>query len=215
MLPHLLAERAPLWDPGLLGAFLGLRREHTRAPGSRRDRRRVHPDAADRRPARRDSACPGGEGDRRRISVAALARGDGRNARSPLQVVGEGGRHRPSGRQPSACSRSAGRLRSLTPCCCWRTRTPPPRCALRPLQISLRPTTGCGTPDRAAGSRARPHRQPVRGVFTGASGADHLIRMIRDSAGRQYVAMHPGLLARALERIAPAVASLAHPDVCR
>ena len=31
MLPYLLAERAPLWDPGLLGAFLGLRREHTRA----------------------------------------------------------------------------------------------------------------------------------------------------------------------------------------
>jgi gluconokinase len=31
MLPYLLAERAPLWDPGLRGAFLGLRREHTRA----------------------------------------------------------------------------------------------------------------------------------------------------------------------------------------
>jgi gluconokinase len=31
MLPYLLAERAPLWDPDLPGAFLGLRREHTRA----------------------------------------------------------------------------------------------------------------------------------------------------------------------------------------
>ena len=31
MLPYLLAERAPLWDPGLPGAYLGLRREHTRA----------------------------------------------------------------------------------------------------------------------------------------------------------------------------------------
>jgi gluconokinase len=31
MLPYLLAERAPLWDPDLLGAFLGLRRNHTRA----------------------------------------------------------------------------------------------------------------------------------------------------------------------------------------
>jgi gluconokinase len=31
MLPYLLAERAPLWDPDLLGAFLGLRRSHTRA----------------------------------------------------------------------------------------------------------------------------------------------------------------------------------------
>ena len=31
MLPYLLAERAPLWDPDLRGAYLGLRREHTRA----------------------------------------------------------------------------------------------------------------------------------------------------------------------------------------
>jgi gluconokinase len=31
MLPYLLAERAPLWDPNLPGAFLGLRRGHTRA----------------------------------------------------------------------------------------------------------------------------------------------------------------------------------------
>jgi gluconokinase len=31
MLPYLLSERAPLWDPALLGAYLGLRREHTRA----------------------------------------------------------------------------------------------------------------------------------------------------------------------------------------
>jgi gluconokinase len=30
MLPHLLAERAPLWDPELPGAYLGLRRVHTR-----------------------------------------------------------------------------------------------------------------------------------------------------------------------------------------
>ncbi len=31
MLPYLLAERAPLWDPELPGAYLGLRRDHTRA----------------------------------------------------------------------------------------------------------------------------------------------------------------------------------------
>jgi gluconokinase len=31
MLPYLLSERAPLWDPDLPGAFLGLRRSHTRA----------------------------------------------------------------------------------------------------------------------------------------------------------------------------------------
>jgi gluconokinase len=31
MLPYLLAERAPLWDPDLPGAYLGLRRRHTRA----------------------------------------------------------------------------------------------------------------------------------------------------------------------------------------
>jgi len=31
MLPYLLAERAPLWDPDLPGAYLGLRRHHTRA----------------------------------------------------------------------------------------------------------------------------------------------------------------------------------------
>ena len=31
MLPYLLAERAPLWDPDLPGAYLGLRHEHTRA----------------------------------------------------------------------------------------------------------------------------------------------------------------------------------------
>ena len=31
MLPYLLAERAPLWDPDLPGSYLGLRREHTRA----------------------------------------------------------------------------------------------------------------------------------------------------------------------------------------
>lgn len=31
MLPYLLAERAPLWDPDLPGAYLGLRRVHTRA----------------------------------------------------------------------------------------------------------------------------------------------------------------------------------------
>lgn len=31
MLPYILAERAPLWDPDLAGAFLGLRRVHTRA----------------------------------------------------------------------------------------------------------------------------------------------------------------------------------------
>lgn len=31
MLPYLLSERAPLWDPDLPGAYLGLRRGHTRA----------------------------------------------------------------------------------------------------------------------------------------------------------------------------------------
>jgi gluconokinase len=31
MLPYLLAERAPLWDPDLPGAYLGLRRDHTGA----------------------------------------------------------------------------------------------------------------------------------------------------------------------------------------
>lgn len=31
MLPYLLAERAPLWDPDVPGAYLGLRRSHTRA----------------------------------------------------------------------------------------------------------------------------------------------------------------------------------------
>jgi gluconokinase len=31
MLPFLVAERAPLWGPDLHGAYLGLRREHTRA----------------------------------------------------------------------------------------------------------------------------------------------------------------------------------------
>jgi gluconokinase len=31
MLPYLLPERAPLWDPDLPGAYLGLRRDHTRA----------------------------------------------------------------------------------------------------------------------------------------------------------------------------------------
>ena len=31
MLPYLVAERAPLWDPDLPGAYLGLRRGHTRA----------------------------------------------------------------------------------------------------------------------------------------------------------------------------------------
>ena len=31
MLPYLVAERAPLWDPDLPGAYLGLRRQHTRA----------------------------------------------------------------------------------------------------------------------------------------------------------------------------------------
>lgn len=30
MLPYLLSERAPLWDPDLTGAYLGLRRGHTR-----------------------------------------------------------------------------------------------------------------------------------------------------------------------------------------
>lgn len=30
MLPYLLGERAPLWDPSLTGAFLGLRHSHTR-----------------------------------------------------------------------------------------------------------------------------------------------------------------------------------------
>ena len=30
MLPYLLAERAPLWDPDLPGAYLGLRRQHAR-----------------------------------------------------------------------------------------------------------------------------------------------------------------------------------------
>jgi gluconokinase len=30
MFPYLLAERAPLWDPTLTGAFLGLRHSHTR-----------------------------------------------------------------------------------------------------------------------------------------------------------------------------------------
>jgi gluconokinase len=31
MLPYLLPERAPLWEPGLPGAYLGLRRQHGRA----------------------------------------------------------------------------------------------------------------------------------------------------------------------------------------
>jgi gluconokinase len=31
MLPYLLAERGPLWDPDLPGAYLGLRHDHTRA----------------------------------------------------------------------------------------------------------------------------------------------------------------------------------------
>jgi gluconokinase len=31
MLPYLLPERAPLWEPDLPGAYVGLRRHHTRA----------------------------------------------------------------------------------------------------------------------------------------------------------------------------------------
>jgi gluconokinase len=31
MLPYLVAERAPLWDPDIAGAYLGLRQSHTRA----------------------------------------------------------------------------------------------------------------------------------------------------------------------------------------
>jgi gluconokinase len=31
MVPYLLPERAPLWDPEIPGAYLGLRRDHTRA----------------------------------------------------------------------------------------------------------------------------------------------------------------------------------------
>ena len=31
MLPYLVAERAPVWEPDLPGAYLGLRRHHTRA----------------------------------------------------------------------------------------------------------------------------------------------------------------------------------------
>jgi gluconokinase len=31
LLPYLLAERAPLWDPDVPGAYLGVRREHARA----------------------------------------------------------------------------------------------------------------------------------------------------------------------------------------
>jgi gluconokinase len=31
MLPHLVSERAPLWEAGMPGAYLGLRRSHTRA----------------------------------------------------------------------------------------------------------------------------------------------------------------------------------------
>jgi gluconokinase len=30
MLPYLLAERSPTWDPDLTGAFLGIRHSHTR-----------------------------------------------------------------------------------------------------------------------------------------------------------------------------------------
>lgn len=30
MLPFLMAERAPLWNPTIPGAFLGVRRSHTR-----------------------------------------------------------------------------------------------------------------------------------------------------------------------------------------
>jgi gluconokinase len=31
MLPYVLSERAPLWDPDLSGDFLGIRAHHTRS----------------------------------------------------------------------------------------------------------------------------------------------------------------------------------------
>ena len=84
MLPYLLAERAPLWDPDLAGAYLGLRiGPHPRAlrPGRRRgrrppavdDRRGARPDRAGRPPSVRPGDVP-----RsvlwRRVLAAALGR---------------------------------------------------------------------------------------------------------------------------------------------
>jgi gluconokinase len=94
MLPYLLAERAPLWDPGLLGAFLGLRREHTRAHLGRAAvkgvciRMRLIVDRLDEIAPVHAVRATGGV-----FRSALWGGGDGRDARAPGADRRRGGRH--------------------------------------------------------------------------------------------------------------------------
>ena len=110
MLPYLLAERAPLWDPAVPGAYLGLRQAHTRAHLVRAAvegvclQLRVVLDQLDRLEPVRSVRV-----DRRRLPIAALAGGDGGDPRPAAARRRRRGGHGAGRGRAWASSPSAGR----------------------------------------------------------------------------------------------------------
>jgi gluconokinase len=142
MLPYLLAERAPLWDPDLPGAFLGLRRSHTRAHLIRAAVEGVSlqlstvVDQLDRLEPVTEVRVTGGVF--RSIVVAggpcrrARALRDRRRAGRGLRARGRGARARRAGARSRTCRRHSPR---------WRHRTTPPMRPPTPIRRWSPPTT--------------------------------------------------------------------------
>ena len=142
MLPYLLAERAPLWDPDLPGAYLGLRREHTRAHLVRAAvegvclQMRVDPRPPRRRRSRCSSVRATGGVFRsqlwREVMAATLDR--------PFYVIGERGGHgagRRRARALLALGRTATRRRGVA---ARLARHPGAVAGRSPIPSSWRPT---------------------------------------------------------------------------
>ncbi len=113
MVPYLVAERAPMWDPDVPAAFLGLRPTHTRAHLARAAVEGVCLNVAlvldqlDRLAPVRSVRATGGA-----FESALVARGRRRAARPPRCRCSTGSRARPWAPRPWACSRSGASARS-------------------------------------------------------------------------------------------------------
>ena len=178
MLPYLLAERAPLWDPDVPGAYLGVRREHTRAHFVRRDRGRRPPAARDPRRGRH-RAGDRHPGDRRRAALAALARDPRRDVRPP---AAHRGRRRGHGARRRG-TRLVGIGRASSPADAVAVLSEPPR---HSRTRSSGPRTGRDLSEVRAGiPRLIGALEAVGGLFATSPASRGLGTLLRDRTAEE------------------------------
>ena len=129
MLPYVLSERAPLWDPDLSGAFLGIRAHHTRSHFIRAALEGVCLQLSDNRGLfGHGRSCGIYPCDGRPLPLRAVASSDGGHARAADVGSGRGRWYGVRGSCPwLVCARrSPDPHRSA--CCRWWIRPGPERC---------------------------------------------------------------------------------------